>query len=61
MAVSAVNALLVVACASLVTAAKSPNFLFILADDLGYNELNFMNSTRGIVTPHLDDLANTGE
>ena len=29
-------------------------------DDLGYNELNFMNNTRGILTPHLDALANKG-
>ena len=28
--------------------------------DLGYNEMNFMNSTRGLITPHLDALANTG-
>ena len=28
--------------------------------DLGYNELGFMNSTRGIHTPHLDALANAG-
>ena len=31
-----------------------------LADDLGYNELNFMNNTRGIRTPNLDELANDG-
>eukprot|EP00656_Telonema_subtile_P051077 TRINITY_DN6788_c0_g1_i1.p1 TRINITY_DN6788_c0_g1~~TRINITY_DN6788_c0_g1_i1.p1 ORF type:complete len:540 (+),score=121.10 TRINITY_DN6788_c0_g1_i1:104-1723(+) len=37
-----------------------PNILFILADDLGYNELNFMNKTRGLHTPVLDSLANTG-
>ena len=27
------------------------------ADDLGSNELNFMNSTRGLHTPNLDQLA----
>ena len=26
----------------------------------GYNELNFMNGTRGILTPNLDALANAG-
>jgi hypothetical protein len=36
------------------------NVMFILADDLGYNELNFMNNTRGILTPNLDKLANSG-
>ena len=32
----------------------------VLADDLGYNELNFMNGTRGIHTPALDQLAHSG-
>lgn len=32
----------------------------LLRVDLGYNEMNFMNSTRGLITPHLDALANTG-
>ena len=30
------------------------------AQDLGYNEMNFMNSTRGIQTPNLDALASKG-
>lgn len=34
--------------------------LVALADDLGYNELNFMNGTRGIMTENLDKLANAG-
>ena len=33
---------------------QQPNIVFVLADDLGSNELNFMNNTRGILTPHLD-------
>ena len=37
-----------------------PDVTFILADDLGYNELNFMNGTRGIATPSLDALAGSG-
>jgi hypothetical protein len=37
-----------------------PDVVFILADDLGYNELNFMNETRGLQTPHLDALAHSG-
>ena len=40
--------------------APKPNIMFILADDLGYNELNFMNNTRGIMTPELDKLAKAG-
>jgi len=42
------------------TTSTKPNILFILADDLGYNELGFMNNTRGILSPHLDALANSG-
>ena len=41
-------------------ATPKPNIVFVLADDLGYNELNFMNDTRGILTPHLDSLAHAG-
>ena len=37
-----------------------PNLVFILADDLGYNELGFMNQSRGIQTPNLDELASGG-
>lgn len=40
--------------------AARPDVVFVLADDLGYNELNFQNSTRGISTPHLDALASSG-
>lgn len=43
-----------------VAAAKQPNIVFILADDLGNSEVGFMNSTRGLVTPNLDALAAEG-
>ena len=36
---------------------QPPDVLFILADDLGYNEVNFNNASRGIRTPHLDAMA----
>ena len=41
-------------------APAAPNVIYILADDLGSNELNFMNNTRGILTPNLDALAAEG-
>lgn len=34
-----------------------PNIVFILADDMGFNELGYMNTTRGLVTPNIDALA----
>ena len=34
-----------------------PNIIFMLADDLGYNEVGFMNHSRGLRTPNLDALA----
>lgn len=37
----------------------SPNIIFILADDLGYNDLSCYGSPR-IITPHVDQLATGG-
>jgi len=57
--------LLLVAAVSLTAAAATsvnrPNILVILADDLGYGDLQSYNPTRGkIPTPHLDRLAREG-
>ena len=32
----------------------------VQSDDMGYNELNYMNATRGLSTPNIDALATTG-
>eukprot|EP00750_Incisomonas_marina_P004437 INCI13470.4.p1 GENE.INCI13470.4~~INCI13470.4.p1 ORF type:complete len:562 (-),score=65.59 INCI13470.4:2637-4322(-) len=39
---------------------RKPNIVLIVADDMGYNELNYMNTTRGLATPHIDALADSG-
>ena len=52
--------MLILSMCAAAAAVVVPNVVFILADDLGYNELNFMNASRGILTPNLDSLANTG-
>lgn len=46
---------------SLLAAAEKPNLLYILADDLGYGDVQALNPDRGrIRTPHLDRLAAQG-
>lgn len=39
--------------------SANPNFIIILADDLGYGDLS-MNGSKQITTPHIDALASTG-
>jgi arylsulfatase B len=56
-------AMLVPAAAAATAAAapqQPPSVLFILADDLGFNEMGFNNASRGLLTPHLDRLAHGG-
>ena len=41
--------------------AEKPNIVYILADDLGYGDVQCLNPKRGkIATPHLDKLAAQG-
>jgi arylsulfatase A-like enzyme len=56
-----------VACSSLLLqvleagASPAPRaIIFLLADDLGYNEIGAQNSSRGLQTPHIDALAAGG-
>jgi arylsulfatase A len=41
-------------------AAENPNIVIILADDMGYGDLQTFNPQSKIRTPHLDDLAKRG-
>ena len=45
---------------ALQAAAKSPNIVFILADDMGYGDLKAYNPASRISTPHLDRMAAGG-
>lgn len=51
--------MLIVAAAIDPAAAKPPNFVFIMADDLGYHDLGCYGQKK-IATPHLDRLAARG-
>ncbi len=42
------------------TLAAAPNIVFILADDLGYGDVNCYNSESKVPTPHMDRLAREG-
>ena len=44
--------------AGLESGRKKPNIVFILADDLGHNDVPWHNP--GILAPHLNHLASTG-
>ena len=46
--------------AGLPLAAKQPNIIFILADDLGYGDVQALNPASKIPTPHLNRLAAEG-
>eukprot|EP00050_Salpingoeca_kvevrii_P022789 m.132160 g.132160 ORF g.132160 m.132160 type:complete len:571 (-) comp9828_c0_seq1:170-1882(-) len=53
-------AALLVAIATLPASAavqQPPSVVFILADDLGFNELGYQNTSRGLLTPNIDGLA----
>lgn len=62
MAVTAVMAVMAVAAvAAVAAAAERPNLVVMLADDMGFGELQCLNPTRGkIKTPQLDAIAASG-
>lgn len=39
---------------------KHPNIIFLIADDLGYGDLSYLNEKGKIKTPHLDKMAREG-
>ncbi len=42
------------------TGSKRPNIVFIMADDMGYGDVNYFNSQSKIPTPNMDRLAQEG-
>ena len=50
---------LALVCVISVRAAEKPNILIVLADDMGYGDLNCMGS-RHLLTPHIDELRQSG-
>jgi arylsulfatase A-like enzyme len=58
MIIRTLSLVLLVAVASLAQAADKPNFIYLLADDLGYTDVGFHGSE--IKTPHIDKLASSG-
>jgi hypothetical protein len=55
--IAALAALAVVLC---IAEAARPNILFVLVDDLGWNDLSFHGSPQ-IPTPHIDSIAQSGQ
>ncbi len=45
---------------SAVEAAKKPNVIFVLADDMGYGDVSFLDQNQKLKTPHLDKMAREG-
>ncbi|XMO85390.1 sulfatase [Algibacter sp. AS12] len=39
---------------------KKPNIVFIIVDDLGYSDVEYMNQKKGIKTPNINKLTKTG-
>ena len=58
--ISGVSLLLSILCTHLVQAAERPNILMILADDLGYGDVSYLNPDSKITTPNIDQLARDG-
>lgn len=52
--------LLALLCPLLIQAADRPNFIFILADDLGYGDVRCLNPDGKIATPNMDRIAREG-
>jgi arylsulfatase A len=53
--------LLLLSFCNISSAQKAPNVIFILADDLGYGDLSYLNSNSKIFTPNIDQLARDGK
>ena len=52
--------IIIPACTGLQLKQEMPNIVFILADDLGYGDISFLNPDSGIRTPNIDRIAQSG-
>jgi len=48
------------ACQNEIKKKISPNIVYILADDMGYGDISYLNRNSKIKTPHLDEMAQNG-
>lgn len=52
--------ILIPACTGVQSGKKLPDIVFILADDLGYGDISFLNQESRIRTPNIDRIAQSG-
>ena len=60
MATTAPCLLVVLLCAQAFATSQSPHIVYVVADDLGWNDIGYRGNTTDVQTPKLDELAASG-